>query len=122
MGNGKNPLVSIVALFYNQQGYVKDTVEALFAQTYENCEIILSDDCSSDGTADVLRKLASEYNGVHKVIVNVNKKNLGIGNNFKNAMAMSHGEWIVTCGGDDVFERERVRHIVEYANRNVCTT
>lgn len=111
------PLVSIVALFYNQCEYVDKSVKSLLEQTYGNCEIILSDDCSTDGTGARLKQLVADYIGPHKVVVNINEKNLGIGNHFKNVFAMCRGEWIVTCGGDDLLEADRVAHVIKYANK-----
>lgn len=115
MENNEVPLISIVALFYNQRDYVCETARSLFAQTYENCEIILSDDCSTDGTGAMLEKLAADYRGPHKVIVNINETNLGIGNHCKKVFSMCHGEWIVMCGGDDSSAPDRVKHVVAYA-------
>lgn len=115
MENNEMPLISIVALFYNQRDYVCETARSLFAQTYENCEIILSDDCSTDGTGAMLEKLAADYRGPHKVIVNINETNLGIGNHCKKVFSMCHGEWIVMCGGDDSSAPDRVKHVVAYA-------
>jgi glycosyltransferase involved in cell wall biosynthesis len=115
MGNSEMPLVSVAAIFYNQRDCACETVRSLFAQTYGNCEIILSDDCSADGTGAILEKLAADYNGPHKIVVNINEKNLGIGNHCKRVFSMCHGEWIVTCGGDDSFAPDRVKHVVEYA-------
>ena len=116
MANCEKPLVSVVALFYNQCSYACETVKSLFSQTYGNCEIILSDDCSTDGTGAMLEKLAAEYDGPHTVVVSVNERNLGIGNHCKKVFSMCHGEWIVTCGGDDSFAPDRVKRVVEYAN------
>lgn len=56
MANCEKPLVSVVALFYNQCSYACETAKSLFSQTYGNCEIILSDDCSTDGTGNKICK------------------------------------------------------------------
>ena len=58
--NDKKPLVTVALFAYNSEELVGDAVESLLAQTYSPLEIILSDDCSTDGTFEVMRRLAEE--------------------------------------------------------------
>ena len=57
---------------------MRAAIEGAFAQTYQPLEILLSDDCSPDGTYRVMQEMAAAYAGPHRVILNRNPKNLGI--------------------------------------------
>ena len=62
----ERPLVTFALLAYNQERFVREAVRAAFEQTYRPLEIILSDDCSQDGTFEVLMNMAQSYTGPHK--------------------------------------------------------
>lgn len=55
------PLMTLAIPFCNHMRFVDEAVRSAFAQDYPNCEIILSDDCSTDGTGERIRELAAEY-------------------------------------------------------------
>ena len=76
------PLVSFVLLTYNQELYVKQAVEGALKQDYPTLEIIISDDCSSDSTFEIIQSVVSTYSGKHKVTILRNSSN-GIGITFE---------------------------------------
>ena len=104
-------LVTFVLITYGQEGCVAEAVKGALSQTYSPLEIILSDDCSPDGTFDVMQRLAEEYDGPHKIILNRNKKNLGIATHFGKAVSLAQGEFIVVAAGDDTSMPERVERL-----------
>ena len=73
------PLITFALFAYNQEAYVREAIEGAFAQTYEPLEIILSDDCSTDRTFEIMQEMAAAYRGPHRVRVNLNPVNLGVG-------------------------------------------
>lgn len=111
------PRLTLCVLFYNQRNDVNAVVQSAVAQDYGNSEIILSDDASTDGTGEALLQFARNYRGRHRLVVNVNKVNLGIGNHFKKVFAMCTGEWIATSGGDDISSPNRLSCIADYSRR-----
>ena len=111
------PLMTIHAIFYKQADFAAETLRSMLAQTYGNVEVIASDDCSPDGTAEVLLDVAREYKGPHRLIVNVNDSNMGIGDHFACVNALSHGEWLTSLGGDDLAEPDYLQTIYNYAKR-----
>jgi glycosyltransferase involved in cell wall biosynthesis len=111
----KNKLVSYCLFTYNQEKYIKDAIEGALAQTYSPLEIIISDDCSSDLTYEIIQETIKDYNGPHKVIVNRNEKNLGIGGHVSKVFyTLINGEYIITCAGDDISKKEHVVKAVNY--------
>ena len=109
------PLMTIAMIMYNRKEYVKDAVESLLNQDYPNLEIVISDDHSDDGTSEIALEIVKSYKGNHRIVVNVNERNLGLGGNFSKALSLSHGEWVVACGGDDVQHSDRVSQVLRYA-------
>lgn len=94
-----SPLVSIIIPTYNAVKYVQQTVESCLAQTHDSLEIIIQDDCSSDGTWELLAKL---YSQEPKVKLFRNTKNLGIGDNWNAAYLKASGEYFVIFNADDL--------------------
>ena len=109
----ENPLITFVLLTYNQDRYVREAVRGALSQTYSPLEIILSDDCSSDRTFDIIQEVAMKYTGPHKIRINRNEKNLGIGDHVNRIMELAKGELIVGAAGDDISLPERVRKTYE---------
>ena len=106
------PLVTFALIAYNQERFIKEAVEAALAQTYEPMEIIISDDCSTDATTHVITKIIAGYRGPHKVIVNVNKRNLGVADHINRIMELAAGELVILGAGDDISFHYRTERLV----------
>ena len=118
-GSDNNPLVSFVVLTYNQERYIREALEGAFSQTYSPLEIIISDDCSTDNTICLINEMVAAYPGEHKVIVNINQKNLGIAEHINKVINMTNGELILVAAGDDISLPCRTDVIVaEWLNGN----
>jgi glycosyltransferase involved in cell wall biosynthesis len=113
-GDASLPRITLAIFFFNQARFVEETVRSAFAQSYGNTEILFSDDGSWDGTGDLLLRLARDYSGPHRIIVNVNEKNKGFGKHFASAITLCTGEWIATQGGDDIAAPERLEILSDY--------
>jgi len=115
----QNRLVSYCIFSYQQEDYIKQTILGALNQTYSPLEIIISDDCSSDATFSVIKEIVREYKGPHKIILNRNEKNLGIGAHFsKVAYDIANGDYIITIGGDDVSKSNHVFDAVQYLEKH----
>ena len=79
------PLISIVLCTYNGAKYLDAQMQSLLNQTYQNIEIIISDDCSTDGTLELLQKY-TENSSVH---LHINSENIGYSKNFEKALLLA---------------------------------
>ena len=96
------PLVTMYVISYNQEKFAGAAVEAALLQDYPNLEIIISDDCSTDKTWDEILRIADHYHGPHKLILNRNTYNLGIGEHINRVLKMASGDIIVASAADDI--------------------
>ena len=104
------PLVTFALFAYNQEQYIREAVEGAFSQTYKPLEIILSDDCSSDRTFEIMQEMAAAYRGPHRVVMDRTPANLGrttFGRRVWSLLSQCKGELIVLAAGDDVSTPDR---------------
>jgi glycosyltransferase involved in cell wall biosynthesis len=91
------PRVSFVIASYNYGRYVGQTIESLLAQTFEDLEIIVLDDCSPDNSREVLQRYANEP----RVRLVFHEKNMGNIRTYNEGLALARGEFIGIVGSDD---------------------
>lgn len=114
----ERPLITFLLMSYNQEQFIREAVIAAFEQTYSPLEIFLTDDCSTDRTYEIMDELATAYQGPHKIVLNRNAHNLGIGAHINRAMKLVNGELIVAAAGDDVSLPERTTKLYEDWHRS----
>lgn len=113
-----NNLVSFCIVAYNQEEYIADAVKSALEQTYSPMEIIISDDCSTDNTFEVIKKTVEAYKGPNKIVLNRNEKNMGISKHCNKVIYdLCQGDIILLLGGDDVFAPNMAEVYVKYFNR-----
>jgi glycosyltransferase involved in cell wall biosynthesis len=96
------PLLTFAVAGYKQEKFIREGVEAALAQTYSPLEIILSDDCSPDRTFEIMSEMAAAYRGPHKIVLNRNPTNFGLGKHVNRILELVQGEYLVVAAGDDV--------------------
>ncbi len=104
-----NPKVDILLATYNGEKYIKEQVESILNQTYENIQIIISDDCSTDKTRQVLK----EYENNEKIKIFYQEKNLGYVKNFEFLLKQVESNLYMLSDQDDVWKKEKVEKSVE---------
>jgi glycosyltransferase involved in cell wall biosynthesis len=109
----QRPLVTFALFAYNQERYIREAIEGAFAQTYEPLEIILSDDCSTDRTFEIMQEMAVAYAGKAHIRLNRNAANLGIAGHVNRLIELSTGRLIVAAAGDDISLPQRVEKLCE---------
>lgn len=114
-----NPLVSFCLITYNQEKFILDALQGAVSQDYENIEIIVSDDCSTDDTYTIIGSFFENYKGNKKVILNRNAENIGIREHCNKILReLSHGDIIVLAAGDDVSLPERCSESVRIMKKH----
>lgn len=91
------PLVSVCIPAYNNAEYIMDTINSILNQTYENLELVIVDDNSTDNTYEVLKRIQDE-----RVKVYHNEKNLGMSGNWNRCLSLCSGEFMKLVGADDM--------------------
>jgi glycosyltransferase involved in cell wall biosynthesis len=112
--NTEKPLITFALFAYNQERYIREAIEGAFAQTYSPLEVILSDDCSTDGTYQVIQDAATNYNGPHRVVLNRTSRNCGLAEHINQVGKLCKGKFIVLAAGDDISLPERSAKLVEH--------
>lgn len=103
------PLVSILIPAYNSQPWVGRAVESALGQSWKGCEVIVVDDCSTDGTYEELRQFDNSIR-VERAAVN------GGQNRTRNRLTeLSKGEWLVYLDADDALGRHSIESKLECA-------
>ena len=96
------PLVSILIPAYNSEEWVADAIRSAIAQTWQRKEIIVVDDGSSDGTAEVAQRFAS------KDVTVVSTKNQGAAAARNHALQLSKGDYIQWLDADDLLAPDKI--------------
>jgi len=109
--------VSISVVCYNQEKTIEYTVLSCLNQEYDDFEVIVSDDASTDKTPQILTRLAELYPERLKIILN--STNVGITKNCNICLSHCTGELIALCAGDDVLYPNKIpTQAKEFQNNN----
>lgn len=102
-----NPLISIIIVGYNAKKWLKECLDSVYAQTYQNFEIIFVDDASTDGSSAFLR------DNYPRVKVIVNKENSGFAKNNNIALKETRGEYILLLNTDTRIEQNFLEKLIK---------
>lgn len=105
------PLVTVYIPTYNRLELLKRAVKSVQDQTYQNLEIIIVDDCSTDGTQEYLTQLAAEDQRVRYFF---KEKNSGACVSRNIAIENAKGEFITGLDDDDYFLKDRISEFIKY--------
>lgn len=100
-------LISIIIPVYNVEKYVEECVESCLKQDYDNCEIVLIDDGSTDASGIICDKLASR----NKNIFCYHKENGGLSDARNYGIQHSKGEFIVFVDSDDIIDKSMISYL-----------
>lgn len=106
------PKVSHFIITYNQCAYIEKAIQSAIDQDYPELEIVVADDGSVDGTAEIVAEFALRYPG--KVIPALAESNGGITRNCNRALALCSGKYISCQGGDDVLLPGKISRQVQW--------
>ena len=101
---------------YNGEKYINEQIESFINQTLLPHEIIISDDCSTDKTLEILENYKNEKKIKFRIFKN--EKNLGFTKNFEKAILKSTGDIIFLADQDDIWYKNKVQTIIDKFNEN----
>ena len=109
------PLVSVIMGIYNCKETLDKSLDSLLGQTYDNIEIILCDDGSSDGTY----QLAKQYQQMHdNIILLKNNENMKLAYSLNQCLMAAQGKYIARMDADDICLPNRIEKQVDFLERN----
>ena len=104
-----NELVSIIMPSYNTAAYIADSIRSVQAQTYENWELIIVDDCSTDDTDAVVASFSD-----NRIRYLKNPVNSGAAVSRNYALREAKGKWIAFLDSDDLWEPEKLEKQIRF--------
>lgn len=113
MNNESLPLVSVITGYYNRKENLVNSIQSVLNQDYENFEYIIFDDCSTDGTRELIEKFEDP-----RLLFIKHPKNIGFTKGIIHAIAHAKGEFIAIHGAGDISYKERIKKQVEMLVHN----
>ena len=115
-------LISIAVVVYNSSKTVIETLDSIYNQTYQNIELIISDDCSKDDTMSKCRQwLDTHKERFKRVELLTVEKNSGVTANFSRAEKACHSDWVKSIAGDDVLFPHAIQTYVRFIEEHPNT-
>jgi hypothetical protein len=105
-----DPIVSVLVTSYNRERYVAESIESVLCQTFGDFELIVSDNCSTDATLDIVHALARRD---ARVRVSVNETNIGQFGNRRKVASLARGRFLKYHDSDDLMYRHCLAAMVE---------
>ncbi|AFY87865.1 glycosyltransferase [Chroococcidiopsis thermalis] len=97
------PLVSGIVIFLNEEQFIEEAIASVFAQTYNNWELLLVDDGSTDGSTAIARRYAEQYPHKVRYLEHENHQNCGMSAARNLGVRHAQGEYIAFLDADDIW-------------------
>ena len=104
------PRLSIGLPVYNGENYLAESLDALLGQSYEDFELIISDNASTDGTADICRRYGKQDSRIRYIR---QPRNIGLAPNHNFVLEQARGELFKWASNDDLYARDLLKRCVE---------
>src|SRR5215831_11896181 len=108
----ESPLVSVVCLCYNHESFVAEALESVFNQTYANLQVIIVDDCSTDKSVSIIKKVISNLSC--EIQLQCLEQNLGNCRAFNQGLKFATGGYVIDFSTDDVMMPDRIEKQVRF--------
>ncbi|ELZ31373.1 family 2 glycosyl transferase [Halogeometricum pallidum JCM 14848] len=116
-----SPTVSVAIATYNGEDYLSEQLDSILNQSRSPDEIIITDDCSTDRTPDVLSHYEAEYPDIISVFEN--EENVGVTKNFSKSIQLTSGDLIFLSDQDDVWSQDKIKTQIQtmYSTNSVLS-
>lgn len=117
-----NPLdqklkISVITASYNYARYIEEAINSVITQTYDNWELIIVDDGSTDNSVEIIKKFCQKDNRI-KFFQHKNGQNKGLKDTLLLGLENATGDWIAFLESDDVFKPDNLSKKVEVIKKN----
>lgn len=109
------PDISVIMSVYNGETYLKEAIESVINQTFKNWELIVINDCSTDGTAEILAELSSQD---PRIKVHPNEVNLRLPTSLNKAISLAQGKYLARMDADDICLPHRLEKQFDFMEKN----
>jgi glycosyltransferase involved in cell wall biosynthesis len=116
--SGQGPRVSVGMPVYNAERYLEEALESLLGQSFDDFELVISDNASTDGTADICRAYATRDERIKYLRM---RQNYGLIDNFNNVFRLSTGEYFKWAASDDICGRDYLLRAVQVLDDDPST-
>ncbi|PGT97398.1 glycosyltransferase family 2 protein [Bacillus cereus] len=108
-------LISIITPTYNCGEFIAETIESVIKQTYQDWEMIIVDDCSTDNTKEIVEKYAMVDNRIKYYLL---EENSGAAVSRTRAMELATGKYIAFLDSDDLWTEDKLEHQLSFMKKN----
>ena len=105
------PLVSIIMPCYNAERYIAQSIESVLAQTYQNWELLITDDCSTDNSVKVATKYSLQDDRIN-LLVPDEHNGTAIARNL--SLSRAKGRYVAFLDSDDIWKTDKLEKQVKY--------
>lgn len=109
-------LVSIIVASYNYEKYIGETLDSILAQTYDNFEVIVVDDGSTDNSVALIKEYEKKDKRI-KLYQHENNKNKGLPATIQFGLLKAAGEWTAFCESDDYWDKNYLAKKIAYIKK-----
>ena len=112
-----NKLVSIITPTYNSEEFVSETIDCIIAQTYQDWELLITDDCSTDSTRKIVREYVEKDSRIRLFTL---EHNSGAGAARNNSLEHAGGRYIAFCDSDDRWTPDKLEKQLAFMQEKDC--
>ena len=111
----EKPKISAIMSVYNGEEYLPEAIESVINQTFKSWELIIINDCSTDGTSEILKKYAGAD---ERIKVYTNEHNLKLPSSLNRALSLCSGEYVARMDADDICLSDRFEKQYAFMEEN----
>lgn len=112
-----NQLVSIITPAYNSSKFIEETIQSVLAQTYTDWELLITDDCSTDKTVEIVEKYVTRDSRIKLFVLD---QNSGAAAARNNSLARAQGKYIAFLDSDDLWLPQKLALQLSYMQEHDC--
>ena len=108
-------IVSIITPLFNSATFIEETIESVISQTYNDWEMIIIDDCSNDGSLEIVKDIAKDDLRIRLISL---KNNLGPSNARNEGIKQACGRYIAFLDSDDLWHKDKLEKQIKFMQKN----